>query len=302
MSGTVYLHYTQAELDRNFDQRAWARNGEEIIARCTQRSAAARARLPIRAGVSYGPSADEVLDIFPAGGPGAAVQIFVHGGAWRAFTKDDYSFAAEGFAAAGLHTVVLSFANLPAVRLPEMVSQVRRGMEWVYRNAPGFGGDPQRLYVTAHSSGAHLAAMALEGWSAAPDVPEDFVKGATLACGPYYLEPVTRSARSAYIRLTAQEVVELSPGLHASRLRCPVLLAWAEFDTDEFQRQSREFAAALRAAGRLHKAVRVAGHNHFELMEAFADPQHPLMQEILAMAGPGGEAPPFNSRSAAWPG
>ena len=291
MSETIYLHYTRAELDRNFDQRAWARNAEEIIARCTRESAAARARLELRAGVRFGPGESQVLDIFPAPQPTGAVQIFVHGGAWRAFTKDDYSFAAQGFVPSGIHTVVLSFDNLPAVRLPEMVAQVRRGMEWVYRNARTFGGDPDRLYVTAHSSGAHLAAMALEGWAAAPDVPQNFVKGALLACGPYYLEPVVLSARSAYVRLEAGEVAALSPGLHAGRISCPVTLACAEYDTDEFQRQWREFAEALRRAGRLRGAVRFAGLNHFELMEKFGDPGHPLVRAVLEQMDAAG-APP----------
>jgi arylformamidase len=163
------------------------------------------------------------------------------------------------------------------VRLPEMVDQVRRAIEWVYRNARSFGGDPERLYLSAQSSGAHLSALAL--------AMDNFVKAATLVSGPYYLEPVMLSKRSDYVKLSEAEVRELSPGPQAHRIRCPVIVGYAENDTDEFQRQSREFAAALDKAGRLTRLMRLPGVNHFELMESFRDSAHPLVRAILEQTG-----------------
>jgi arylformamidase len=272
MEKKVFLHYTQAELDRNFDQRGWAKNALEVIGRYPAMSKATRARLEHQT-LAFGPGQDETLDLFPVEGAKAPVQVFVHGGAWRNFTKDDYSFPADSYVPAGVHTVVLNFSNLPKVRLPQMADQVRRGIEWVCRNAASFGGDPERVYLSAHSSGAHLSALALQ--------KDAYVRAATLVSGPYYLEPVVLSARSSYVKLEPQEVVELSPGLHAERLKCPVVIAYAEWDTDEFQRQSREFAAALRRAGRLEAEVRHSRVNHFELMEKFANPDHALVRGIL---------------------
>jgi len=274
----VYLHYTQEELNRNFDQRSWAPNAHEVIARYPQMSAATRSRLQHRAGVAYGPGADETLDIFPAPGLGRPVQVFVHGGAWRHFGKDDYSFVAEAFVPAGIATVVLNFTNLPQIRLPGMIDQVRRALEWVHRHAQGFGGDPARIHVSAHSSGAHLAANALQ--------QVDFVRSAALASGPYFLEPALLSHRSEYLRLEGDEVRRLSPGLNAHRLRCPVLVAYAENDTDEFRRQSREFAAGLEAAGRLLGLMACEKVNHFELMERWADPGHEWTRAMLELFKP----------------
>jgi arylformamidase len=276
MGDKVFLHYTQDELNRNFDQRSWVSNALEVIARYPVLSAATRARFQHRANVPYGSGADETLDIFPAR-DGAPVQVFVHGGAWRHFSKDDYSFPADAYVPAGINTVVVNFTNLPNVRLPQMVDQVRRAIEWVYRNARSFGGDAEKLYLSAQSSGAHLSAMAL--------TMDDFVKAATLVSGPYYLEPVMLSKRSDYVKLSGAEVQALSPGLHAHRIRCPVIVAYADNDTDEFQRQSREFAAALDKAGRLAGVMRLPGVNHFELMECFRDAAHPLVRAILEQTG-----------------
>jgi arylformamidase len=285
MTPKVFLHYTQAELDRNFDQRGWASNALEVIARYTERSRITRSIFAHQTNIAYGNTSAEVLDIFPAPRSDGRVQIFVHGGAWKNFTKDDYSFPASSFVPAGIHTVIVNFANLPAVRLPEMVNQVRRAFEWVYRNARTFGGDADKIYVSAQSSGAHLAASALQTDWKFRDIPDNFIKAATFVSGPYYLEPVVLSARSSYVKLSEAEVQDLSPGLRADRIKCPIVLGYAENDTDEFQRQTREFARALEKVGRLTKLVRFANINHFELMECFDDPSHALVQTILEQMG-----------------
>jgi arylformamidase len=265
----VFLHYTQAELNRNFDQRGWVTNAEAVIARCIAQSREVRDRLAHVADVSYGPGRDEVLDIFQARQARAPVCVFVHGGAWRNFTKDDHASIAAPLVAAGITAVILNFSKVPAVRLPEVVAQVQRGLAWTYRNAESFGGDRRRLFLVGHSSGAHLAAAALTVPTSNGDVLDSVVRGAILISGAYDLEPVMLSARSSYLEISKEEERELSPVRHVERLRCPILVAYAEADTDEFQRQSREFAGALEKVGRLRKMLVLPGFNHFEMMESF---------------------------------
>jgi arylformamidase len=285
-NGPVFLHYSQAELDRNFDQRGWASNAAEVVGRWTDRSKATKATRPHRTGLRYGPGEDETLDIFPAGQALAPVQIFVHGGAWLRHTRDDFSFVAETFAAAGMHTVVLNFTNLPSVRLPDMVAQVRRGVEWVWRNADSFGGDRQRIFLSGHSSGAHLSVITLATDWPVIGLPADVVKGACFLSGLYDMEPVLLSARSSYVQLTPAEAASLNPMLLADAIPCPLTLFYAEFDTDEFRRQSEAFAASLAAAGRTVSLTRMAGLNHFEIMEQLGLSQGALSQALLAPEQP----------------
>jgi arylformamidase len=282
MNDKVFLHYSQAELDRNYDQRGWIGNAEAIIARYVARSEAARRVLEQRRDVAYGSGPDEVLDIFPTGTASAPTLIFIHGGAWRNFTKNDYSFVAEALVAAGIHVVVINFSKLPSKRLPDVIMQARSAVAWVWRHANEFGGDPSRLYLCGHSSGAHMAAMVLLTDWARLGVAEDTLKGATFISGSYDLKPVLLSARSSYIKLNAAEEQVLSPIRHVERVPCPVLVAYAEGDTDEFQRHSREFAAALRKAGKLSDLVRLPGTNHFEIIEQVAQPASSLHRAIVA--------------------
>jgi len=274
----VYLNYDQAELDRNYDQRAWAPHADEVIARWTAGSAAARASLKHRANLAYGPTEDEKLDLFPAACPGAPTLVFIHGGAWRSLSKEDSSYAAPAFVEAGANFVVLNFANIPKVRLPEIVAQVRRGVAWVYRNARELGGDPERLYVVGHSSGAHLTANVLVTDWRANNLPNTVIKGGLCVSGMYDLEPVMLSARSSYVKLSKQEEAELSPTRHLDRLSCPVGIVYGDMETHEFQRQARDFAAMLKPIGRLYDLVLLHGLDHFEVGSALGAPESDLFR------------------------
>lgn len=274
----VYLNYDQAELDRNYDQRAWAPHADDFISQWTAGSAAARSGLEHRANLAYGPSEDETLDLFPAARSGAPILVFIHGGAWRSLSKEDSSYAAPAFVAAGVNFVVLNFANIPKVRLPDMVAQVRRGVAWVYRNGRELGGDPERLYVVGHSSGGHLTANVLVTDWRVNDLPETVIKGGVCVSGIYDLEPVMLSARSSYVKLSKQEETELSPARHLDRLSCSVGIAYGDKETHEFQRQARDFAAMLKPIGRLHDLLLLRGLDHFEAGSALAAPQSALFR------------------------
>jgi arylformamidase len=165
----IFLDYTQDELDRAYDPRAWSPNGLLVLSRCKQLGERLRQRLKYAVDVPYGPTADEVLDIFlptAARDAGTAVEqspihVFIHGGGWLRGTKNDASLLAQTFVDAGAIYIALNFANLPTVSLSGMVDQLRRAIVWVYKNAANFGGDRSRIHVSGHSSGAHLAALLL---------------------------------------------------------------------------------------------------------------------------------------------
>jgi len=153
MAQTVFLHYTQDELNRNFDKRAWVDNALEAIGRYSVHSRATRKRFAHQANIAYGTHPDEVLDFSSAGDSGDPVQVFIYGEAGKNFAKDDYSFATDSYVRAGLSTVVLDFSKLPEERPPTVMDPVRRGITWVHDNAHRLGVDPARLYVSTQSIG-----------------------------------------------------------------------------------------------------------------------------------------------------
>ena len=70
----------------------------------------------------------------------------------------------------------------------------------------------------------------------------------------------------------ATEVGPLIHQRHLDKVRTPVLLVHGTLETPEFQRQTRDFAAALKQAGKPVELIVAEGFNHFEIRETFANP------------------------------
>ena len=64
----------------------------------------------------------------------------------------------------------------------------------------------------------------------------------------------------------------LSTQRHIDRFAAPVVLAFGTLETPEFQRQSEDFAAALRTAGKCVELLVGNHYNHFEILETLASP------------------------------
>jgi len=189
---------------------------------------------------------------------------------------------------AGAHYVVPDFnwVQDAARNLMVLADQVRRAIAWVYRNAGRFGGDASRLYLGGQSSGGHLAAVAMTtDWPGQFELPADMIKGGLLVSGMYELAPVRLSKRSAYVAFDDRTVEELSPIRHLDRLRAPVVVAYGTCETPEFQRQTREFAAAVAAAGKPVRLLVGEHYNHFELPESLANPYGLLGRAVLELMG-----------------
>jgi arylformamidase len=284
VSDKVFLDYDQAALDRAYDQPSWSPNMQEVLQRRAAASDAVRARLGPPRRFAYGPTPIEGLDVYPTPRPSAPVMVFLHGGAWRGGEARSQAYAAETFVRAGAHWVVPDFATVLDGGLDGMVAQVRRAVGWVARNAASFGGDPGRLYVGGHSSGGHLAGNVLvTDWAADFGLPPGVVKGGLCVSGMYDLRAVRLSARSSYVKFDDRIEHELSPVRHLNRLNAPVVVAYAERDSPEFQRQSREFAEAVRQAGRLQRLIVAPGLNHFEIPETLASPDGLLGRAALEL-------------------
>ena len=277
--GTVYRGLTQDQLDSEYDNQRHVPGFRALVAEYAARSAAARATLSCRLGVPYGEGERQRLDVFPAGA-GAPVHVFFHGGAWRSLTRGDAAAAAPAMVAAGVCYVAAGFDLATDVPLDTMVHQARSAVAWLASHVAEFGGDPARITLSGHSSGAHLAAMvAATDWPGQFGLAADVVKGALLVSGLYDLEPVRLSYRNTMLRLDAAGATRLSPVCR----RAPgarVVLATAEHETGEFHRQSRMLHEAWATA----PVIVAAGRNHYDVALDLADPAKAVGAACQAIA------------------
>lgn len=290
MGPIVWGDMDQQALDDAYDQAVYAANQKLVQLRRDTNAKHARAVLgdPLR--YKYGPTDIEGLDVYRTNVPKAPIAIFVHGGAWRNGSSWQFATPAEMFVGAGAHYVVLDFTNVDDAggSLFPMIDQVRRAIAWVYRNAKEIGGDPEQIFVFGHSSGAHLTGcVCITDWQAEHGLPGPVVAGALACSGMYDLRPVRLSKRSKYVAFTDEMVAKLSSIDHIARITMPLVVAYGTEETPEFQRQNREFAAALKNAGKPVELLVGTGYNHFEIAETLANPYGLLGRAALKLMGLG---------------
>jgi arylformamidase len=290
----VWLDLDQQELDDAYDQSKYAPNRDQLSRRRASGSEEVRARFGAPRRFAYGPAAIEGVDVYVAPGSDARkpapIAIFVHGGAWRNGTAKSSAYGAEPFLRASAHFAALDFVNVVDAGgdLMAMINGVRRGVATVAKNAGNFGGDPARVYLLGHSSGAHLAGSALlTDWEKDHGLPKDVIKGATLCSGMYDLKPPRLSARSNYVKFTDAIEDALSAQRHLDRITCPVTVLHGTLETPEFQRQARDFAAAMKAAGKPVRLIVADEYNHYEIGESLNNPYGPFGRAALEMMGLG---------------
>ena len=282
----VWMNMDQNELDDAYDQAVYAPNRELVHGRRAEATKRAQARLGAPLRFQYGDSEIQGVDVYTCKRDNAPINIYIHGGAWRNGRSADFTFLSETVVNAGAHSVIADFKNIDDCGgdLMAMGKQVRAAVAWVYKNAREFAGDPNRLYVTGHSSGGHLSGcIVTTDWGRDFGLPKDVVKGAMLASGMYDLKPVRLSKRSKYVTFTDEIEQELSAQRHLDRLNCPIVVAYGTQETPEFQRQARDFAAAVKAAGKPVTLIVGEGYNHFEIQETLASPYGLLGRAVLEL-------------------
>jgi arylformamidase len=270
----VWLDMDQQELDESYDQSVYAFNQQHIAARREERNEFVLKLLGKPDRVAYGAAEIEKVDIYKTRRANAPVLIYIHGGAWRNGRSAQSAYLAEPFVKAGAHFIAVDFNNVGEVNgdIGAMVDQCRRAVAWIYRNAMSFGGDPSALYLSGHSSGGHLAGcVVITEWEK-QGLPRDILKGAILGSGMYDLKAPRLSARSRYVNFTDAMEEALSAQRHLDRVHTPLVLVHGTLETPDFQRQSRDFNATLRAAGKPVTLIVAKGHNHFEIGESLGNP------------------------------
>lgn len=280
----LYRNFTAAEdIDREYNLVAAVPEAAAIAEGWAKRSEAARAALDCAIGVRFGPTRAETLDIFAPPGPGPSpVHVFIHGGYWRRFGASDFSFIAPPLVAAGVVVVVTNYALCPTVPVAEIVRQSRAALAWVHDCIGDYGGDPARITVSGHSAGGHLTGMALAtDWPGVWGRPADLVKGAVPVSGVFDLAPIPYTFVQPWVQLGWDEVRRLSPISRMPTAPVPVTVAVGGGETNEFLRQSRDYRAALGAAGHGADYLEIPGRHHFDVLDDLADAEGPLFSAVM---------------------
>lgn len=283
MADSVFLSYDQAALDYEYDNQAKVPNWAEVRKQLAADSEATRAAFDCHLDQRYGPHPRQVLDVFPTEGDGPhPVHLFIHGGYWQRNDKSGSSYVARTLVPAAYLTVVTNYGLIPDVTMDTVVEHCRAALEWVYRNAAGFGGDPARISVSGHSAGGHLITMLMATDWAARGLPADVIKAGCSISGIYDLEPVRLTSQNAAMALTAEEGRRNSPALLPPPATGRLLLAVGDKEGPEFHRQADLQAQAWNNGRAICAVMDVPGQDHFSMAAQVGEPASALSQALLA--------------------
>ncbi|WP_249126880.1 alpha/beta hydrolase [Brucella oryzae] len=279
--------FDPARLDRDYNAKATVLPeafAAEMV-RYREASVAPRADWGRHFDVVYDEESGQRIDIFgPASRSGLnPVFVFIHGGYWRALSKEDSAMMAGMLAAEGIATVAVDYRLAPEVSLAEITREVRAALAFVWHHGREYGLDPDRISVGGSSAGGHLAAALLaEGWQDEFGLPQDVVKFAMPVSGLFELAPVAATFPQEWMKLSPADVDRLSPIRHIPARGCSITVAWSEHEADGFKRQSRAYADCWAAAGGEVKAIEIANRNHYDILMDWCSPETEMSQALLA--------------------
>ena len=269
----------QAFFTREYNNRELVPEHPQHLARWTEASLRARSTMICYLDRRYGDMPGETIDIFPARKGDGTCMMFIHGGYWRALDKKDSSFLAPAWVDAGVSLAVVNYDLCPNVTIDEIVRQMLRASRWLWLHAEDYGMDQDRLYVSGHSAGGHLAAMLMCALWPVFDarLPKDLWKGALAISGIYDLRPLQHvDFLQPDLRLDDALARKVSPALMSPATRAPVMTCAGGDESSEFRRQNALIGERWRAA--FAGDIAMPGRNHFSVLDALAEQPSALFQ------------------------
>lgn len=277
--------FTDAQMEAQYNLRLGRPDYDvAVVPKWVERSRETRRALPCRLGIAYGPSERTKLDVFPAPGEGNPVLLYFHGGYWQRGSREDYSFLAEPFVAAGVTVVMAGYDLCPDVTMTELVAQTRAAAAYTWRYVQEWGGDRTKMTVMGHSAGGHITGMLIAtDWSQVDtDMPRAIFRAAIPVSPLNDLAPLRPTTLNKALKITDAEVDELSPQDLPPIDDAPQLVVVGARETEEFHRQADNYVAAYRTPARVMERLSVRDCDHFDLMDELADPQSEFFLRSLS--------------------
>jgi arylformamidase len=281
----VYKQYDQAALDRQYNNRVHVPDFEIHLKRWNLLSRQTEKELRVIKDLQYGSLPREQLDIYPSPQPSSKTLIFIHGGYWHKWGKEDFQFLAKAFHDYGVTTVLINYPLAPEVSMDQIVKSCRDAVCWISKYITVYNGDPGQLYIAGHSAGGQLAAMLLATAPIATgrenaNAVADIIQGVCAISGLFNLIPIHLSDINEVLNMDKEITLRNSPIQYIPASQPALSIVVGGDETDEFLDQSRELYTYWKENIET-EIVHIQGLNHYSIVETMLDRQSSLHKEML---------------------
>jgi acetyl esterase/lipase len=242
----------------------WARDAGAFRALMVARGQA-RLNLP------YGVAERQRYDLFLPDAPPKGLVLFVHGGYWRAFGREDWSHLAAGPVARGFAVAMPSYTLAPAARISAITQEIKASLIAASAEVAG------PVLLTGHSAGGHLVArMGCESIGLDEEITNRIRHIAPIS--PLAdLRPLLHTQINSDLHLTPSEAASESPLLLKPRKDTRVTVWVGAEERPAFLDQARWLAEAWVGAA-LHIAP---GRHHFDVIDGLGEAASALTNRVI---------------------
>ncbi|MBI5395964.1 MAG: alpha/beta hydrolase [Verrucomicrobia bacterium] len=237
------------------------------------------------------------LDVYcpPKNSKPLPVLVHIHGGGWEIGDKKLMKSTGLFYASQGVLFITPNYRLSPKFKHPAHVEDCAAALAWACNHATELGGDKNRVFLSGHSAGAHLAALLgtdpaylqkheLKSGDLAGVIPVDTASFDLTSADNEKL--VKNFIRNSFGE-DPQVLKSASPLHHvSSKGRYPAFLIFNTTNRAAAAEGGRKFAEALRGAGCNVRFVAVSNHTHGEMASGMYEPSDPVGNAILKFISP----------------
>lgn len=218
------------------------------------------------------------------------VLVHIHGGGWEIGDKKLMKSTGLFYASQGVLFITPNYRLSPAAKHPVHAEDCAAALAWTFKHAVELGGDRNRIFLSGHSAGAHLAALlgtdstylmkyGLNCTDLAGVIPVDTASFDLTS--QQNEELVKRFVKDSFGE--DPQVLRAASPLHhvSSKQRYPAFLIFNTLNRAAAAEGGRQFSEAMKNAGCDARFVAVENRTHGQMASGMRDPADPVGGAIL---------------------
>jgi acetyl esterase/lipase len=265
------------------------------IAAIVSSAAAGQQTASVAPDIAYGKdSPSQTLDVYVPARTRFATIVYTYGGGWHSGSGKSSIPIAQKLQSLGYGCALVSHRLWPPDPFPAQAEDVAAAFAWTKANIAARGGDPERVILAGHSSGAHLSLLLATDprflakyHLSARDVAAVIGLSTPLDLSPHpdghgYGDMLLAGAGAGVFRRDLAMLKDASPISHLDSDLPPTLLLVGQQDFPMLADDARAFIAKTNSLGASVEFSVIPGKDHMGVALGLIDDKDAVFRQVLA--------------------